>query len=157
MDEQTFTDAVRQYRKLLFHIAYAMLHSEQDCADAVQQALLSAWRSRDRLKNRQAVKAWLSRILINECNAMLRRRKRIRFIELRDDLPAPPRVDNLPLHDALEKLPTSLRLPVVLSYLEGFTTVEIAQTLHIPEGTVKSRMSQGRKRLGELLSEEDKP
>ena len=38
MDEQRFTDAVRQYQRLLFHIAYAMLHNEQDCADAVQQA-----------------------------------------------------------------------------------------------------------------------
>ncbi len=156
MDEQTFTNAVRQYQKLLFHIAYAMLHSEQDCADAVQQALMSAWRSRGKLRNRQAMKAWFTRILINECNALLRKRKRMRLTELRDDLPAPPQADNIRLHNALEELPTTLRLPVVLSYLEGFTIAEISQALHIPEGTVKSRMSQGRKRLGELLSEEDR-
>lgn len=154
MDEQRFTDAVRQYQKLLFHIAYAMLHNEQDCAEAVQQALLNAWRTRKRLRNEQAVKAWLSRILVNECHTILRRRKRARWIELSDELPAPPQVDNLPLHDALEKLPPRLRMPLVLSYLEGFTVSEISEALRIPAGTVKSRMSQGRKQLGEMLKDE---
>ena len=154
MDEQRFTDAVRQYQKLLFHIAYAMLHDEQDCADAVQQALLNAWRTRNKLRNEQAIKAWLSRILVNECNTVLRRRKRARFTELSDDWPAPPQVDNLPLHNALEQLPPQTRIPIVLNYLEGFTIAEISQTLHIPTGTVKSRMSQGRKQLGEMLGDE---
>lgn len=154
MDEQRFTDAVQQYQKLLFHIAYAMLHSEQDCADAVQQALLNAWRTRNKLRNEQAIKAWLSRILVNECNTILRRMKRARFTELSDELAAPPRVDNMPLHNALAKLPPQLRIPIVLSYLEGFTIAEISQALHIPTGTVKSRMSQGRKQLGEMLGDE---
>ena len=154
MDEQRFTDAVRQYQKLLFHIAYAMLHDEQDCADAVQQALLNAWRTRGKLRNEQAIKAWLSRILVNECNTVLRRKKRARFTELSDDWPAPPQVDNLPLHNALEQLPPQTRIPIVLNYLEGFTIAEISQTLHIPTGTVKSRMSQGRKQLGEMLGDE---
>ena len=154
MDEQRFTDAVRQYQKLLFHIAYAMLHDEQDCADAVQQALLNAWRTRGKLRNEQAIKAWLSRILVNECNTVLRRKKRARFTELSDDWPAPPQVDNLPLHNALEQLPPQTRIPIVLGYLEGFTIAEISQTLHIPTGTVKSRMSQGRKQLGEMLGDE---
>lgn len=154
MDEQRFTDAVRQYQKLLFHIAYAMLHNEQDCADAVQQALLNAWRARSKLRSEQAVKAWLARILVNECHAVLRRRKRARFIELRDDWPAPPQVDNLPLHNALEQLPPHTRLPIVLHYLEGFAIAEIAQALRIPAGTVKSRMAQGRRQLAMLLGDE---
>ena len=154
MDEQRFTDAVRQYQRLLFHIAYAMLHNEQDCADAVQQALLNAWRTRKKLRNEQAMKAWLSRILVNECHTILRRRRRVRFTELSDDLPAPPQVDNLPLHDALEKLPPHLRMPLVLNYLEGFTVAEISEALRIPAGTVKSRMAQGRKQLGGMLKDE---
>lgn len=154
MDEQRFTDAVRQYQKLLFHIAYAMLHNEQDCADAVQQALLNAWRTRKKLRNEQAAKAWLSRILVNECHSILRKRRRMRVTELSDALPAPPQVDNLLLHDALEKLPPQLRMPLVLSYLEGFTVAEISEALRIPAGTVKSRMSQGRKQLGEMLKDE---
>ncbi|MDD3409337.1 MAG: RNA polymerase sigma factor [Eubacteriales bacterium] len=155
MDEQRFTDAVRQYQRLLLHISYTMLHNEQDCADVVQQALLNAWRARGRLRQEQAVKSWLARIVVNECNSFLRKRGRMRFAELSEELPCPPQVDNLPLHDALEKLPPRLRMPIVLSYLEGFTNAEIASTLHIPEGTVKSRMSQGRKQLCELLSDDE--
>lgn len=154
MDEQRFTDAVRQYQKLLLHIAYAMLHNEHDCADAVQQALLNAWRTRNRLRNEQAIKAWLSRILVNECHSILRRRKRARLTELSDELPAPPLADNMPLHDALERLPQRLRMPLVLAYMEGFTIAEISEALRIPAGTVKSRMSQGRKQLAEMLKEE---
>lgn len=154
MDEQQFTDAVRQYQRLLFHIAYAMLHNEQDCADAVQQTLLNAWRSRNKLRDMQAVKAWLTRILLNNCHALLRRRKHVSFAELSDDLPAPPQVDNLPLHEALRQLEQQHRIPIVLCYLEGFTIAEIAQALHIPTGTVKSRMAKGRKLLSELLDDE---
>ncbi len=154
MDEQQFSEAVRQYQKLLFHIAYSMLHNQQDCADAVQQALLNAWRMRGKLRNEQAIKAWLSRILINECHTVLRRKKRVEFTELSDDWPAPLQVDNLPLHNTLEHLPPQTRIPIVLHYLEGFSVKEIAQTLHIPMGTVKSRMAQGRKQLGEMLHDE---
>lgn len=154
MDEQQFSEAVRQYQKLLFHIAYSMLHNQQDCADAVQQALLNAWRMQGKLRNEQAIKAWLSRILINECHAVLRRKKRVEFTALSDDWPAPLQVDNLPLHNALERLSPQTRVPIVLHYLEGFDVKEIAQTLHIPVGTVKSRMAHGRKQLGEMLHDE---
>lgn len=154
MQEERFTTAVRQYQKLLFHIAWTMLGNEQDCADAVQEALLAAWRGQERLRDENAMRAWLTRILINACNDVLRKRKRMRLTELKDDLPAQPPVDNLPLREALAALEPKLRLPIVLHYLEGFSVEEIAQTLRIPSGTVKSRMSQGRKTLGQLLGEE---
>ena len=91
---------------------------------------------------------------MNECHSILRRRKRARLTELSDELPAPPLADNMPLHDALERLPQRLRMPLVLAYMEGFTIAEISEALRIPAGTVKSRMSQGRKQLAEMLKEE---
>lgn len=60
----------------------------------------------------------------------------------------------MPLHDALERLPQRLRMPLVLAYMEGFTIAEVSEALRIPAGTVKSRMSQGRKQLAEMLKEE---
>ncbi len=154
MDEMQFTEAVRRYEKLLLHIAWSMLGNEQDCADAVQEALLAAWRGRNQLRNQQAARAWLTRIQVNACKETLRRRKRTRTEELPEELPAPPRVDNLPLQEALAALNEKLRLPIVLYYLEGFSVREISRTLRIPTGTVKSRMAQGRKTLGELLNTE---
>lgn len=154
MDEKQFTQGVKQYQGLLFHISYAMLRQEQDCADAVQEALAQAWRCRNRLREEKAFKAWLIRILVNTCNSILRRRKRVQFTPL-GEMAAPPQVDNLALHEALGQLPAELRLPLVLFYLEGFTVEEIGKALRVPTGTVKSRMSRGRKLLLRLLSQEE--
>lgn len=154
MDERQFTEAVWQYHKLLFHIAYTMLHDQYDCADAVQEALMLAWRGRDKLRDVNAMKAWLCRILVNTCNSALRKHKRVKFTEL-GEIEAPPQVDNLALHDALARLRTDLRLPIVMFYLEGFTIDEIGKILNAPSGTIKSRMVRARELLGEMLSEED--
>ncbi len=154
MDEYKFTEVVRQYQKLLFHIAYTMLRDQQDCADAVQEALMLAWRGRHQLRQETATKAWLTRILVNTCNSLRRKRKRVAFAEL-GEIEAPPRVDNLALHEALTRLAPELRLPTVMFYLEGFTVEEIGKILHVPTGTVKSRMVRARKALGGMLSKED--
>ena len=68
---------------------------------------------------------------------------------------APAAVDNAPLHDALRRLPDALRLPLVLTYLEGFSVEEAARVLSIPTGTVKSRLYRGRRELARLLDRED--
>lgn len=153
MDEQQFTEAVRQYQRLLAHIAYAKLGNEQDCADAVQQALLNAWRKRKQLRNENLVKAWLTRILVNECNNILRKRQGVSWTMLSADIPASSAPDSLPIRDALGRLPDKLRLPIVLYYLDGFTVAEIAQTMRIPTGTVKSRLLKARSVLAKELGD----
>ena len=152
MDEERFTALVRDYQNLLWHIAYAMLHSEQDAADAAQETLLRAWRARDSFRGDASEKTWLTRIAVNVCRSM--RRRRVIFAPL-TEAEAPLPVDNAPLHDALAKLPDSLRMPLVLVYLEGFTVEEASRALGIPPGTVKSRLYRGRKALARLIDRED--
>ena len=153
MDEERFTALVREHQNLLWHIAYAMLHSEQDAADAAQEALMKAWRARDAFRGEASAKTWLTRILMNVCRSM-RRRKMI-FSPLTGLEEAPVAVDHRPLHDALKKLPDTLRMPLVLTYLEGFSVEEAARALAIPPGTVKSRLHRGRRELARLLDKED--
>ena len=153
MDEERFTALVREHQSLLWHIAYTMLHSEQDASDAAQEALFKAWRARDSFRGEASEKTWLTRILVNECRSM-RRRKRI-FAPLTGLEEAPPAVDHRPLHDALAALPDALRLPLVLTYLEGFSVEEAARALSIPSGTVKSRLHRGRKELARRLDREE--
>ena len=133
MDEERFTALVRTYQNLLWHIAYAMLHSEQDAAVASE-------------------KTWLTRIAVNVCKSM--RRRRVIFAPL-TEMEAPLPVDNAPLHDALAKLSPALAMPLVLVYLEGFTVEEASRALGIPPGTVKSRLYRGRKALARLIDRED--
>ena len=152
MDEERFTALVRGYQNLLWHIAYAMLHSEQDAADAVQEALLRAWRARNSFRGEASEKTWLTRIAVNVCKSM--RRRRVIFAPL-TEMEAPLPVDNAPLHDALAKLSPALAMPLVLVYLEGFTVEEASRALGIPPGTVKSRLYRGRKALARLIDRED--
>lgn len=148
MDEFQFSQRVQQSRDKLFRIAYSILRDEQDCADALQEALLRAWKNLSHLREEQYFDTWLVRILINECKRLCRSR--------RAAAPSAPSLppEDLGLHDALAALDAKYRLPVTLHYLEGYSLEEIAWLLHVPVGTVKSRMHTGRARLKALLKED---
>ena len=91
MDKTEFTAAVLEAEQTLYRVAKTMLGSEHDCADAAQQAILRAWEQLGTLRNPKYFKTWLTRILINECNAMLRQRQRLAPYEpeIAEAIPAP--------------------------------------------------------------------
>lgn len=151
MTEQQFTQSVACARDKLFRIAWTILHNEQDCSDALQEALLRAWQNLGKLRQEQYFDTWLVRILINECKRIHVSRRRIAPL-----LTAPPAlpVEDESLHDAIKALDEKYRLPIVLHYLEGYSLEEIAYLLRVPMGTVKSRMFTGRRLLKDLLEEE---
>ena len=155
MDAQTFQREAMKHERLLYHISYAMLRSDADCADAVQEALLRAWQHRDTLRNIGLFKTWLCRILINACNDILRRRGKLTLVPLEEAIIMTERErDTLALRQALEQLPPEQSACIVMHYLEGWSISEIAETLGIPDGTVKSRLRYGREHLSRLLGEE---
>lgn len=94
------------------------------------------------------------RILVNECHEVLRRRKREIPTETLPEESAPPPQEQRELRALVMSLPENERLPIVLHYLEGFSTQEIASALRCPKGTVLSRMSRGRRQLKRFLTEE---
>lgn len=153
MDKTAFSQAVIDAEPTLYRVAKSMLRSEHDCADAAQQAILHAWEQLDTLRKPQYFKTWLTRILINECTAILRLRQRLAPYEPEQAaaVPAPTPEDHSDLYAALSALDEIYRLPVVLHYLEGFKTREIAGMLGIPEGTVKTRLKTARGMLRENL------
>ena len=147
MDKEEFTRAVLEYESTLYRVAKSMLGSEADCADAAQNALLRAWEKQHTLRDTAYVKTWLTRILINECRAMLR--QRARFVPLEEEAAegeiAPERDSGL--YEAVMGLDVKYRVPFVLYYIEGFRTREIASMLKLPEGTVKTRLRRAREIL----------
>ena len=155
MDAQTFQREAMKHEKLLYHISYAMLHSDTDCADAVQEALLHAWQHRDGLRDMGLFRSWLCRILVNSCNDLLRKRGKLKLVPLEEAAAIGVRErDTLALRQALEQLSPEQRTCIVMHYLEGWPVAEIAVMLDIPEGTVKTRLMYGRNRLSRLLGEE---
>ena len=151
MDEREFSERVAAMERKLYRVSFALLRSDADCADAVQEALLKAWRALAWLRREEYFETWLTRIAINECMRILRMRRHALELDERLSAPEPP---DAGLRDALMALDMQLRLPVVLHYVNGFDIAETARILHLPQGTVKSRLYRARARLRELMSEE---
>ena len=154
MTEQAFLDAVRRDQAMLYRVAYTLLHNGEDCNDALQDAVVNAWRWLHTLRDDAAFRPWMTRIIVNCAKDMLRKR-RLETVELPETLAAPA-VEDTALSDALARLKESLRLPLVLFYMEGLSIAEIAQAMRLPQGTVKNRLARGRKKLAELLEKEEK-
>ena len=104
------------------------------------------------LKEARYFRTWMTRILLNKCNDILRKRKQMVWM---DEIPETPDVDagfeNSEWKEALNSLSENFRLVVMLYYIEGFKTSEISQILDIPEGTVRSRLARGREQLAGLF------
>lgn len=152
MTEQAFVDAVHEHQAMLFRVAYTILHNHEDCADALQDALEKAWRKKDTIRNPEAFRSWMTRIVVNCSRDALRRRK-IAFASLDENLPA-PEVEDTHLADMLNRLNEGLRLPLILHYMEKLSVADIAQIMRLPQGTIKNRLQRGRKKLAQLYHEE---
>ncbi|MDD3921163.1 MAG: RNA polymerase sigma factor, partial [Eubacteriales bacterium] len=122
MNALTFQEEASKLERLLYRISWSMLSNNEDCADAVQETLYKAWQGRGSLKNIKAFRSWITRILVNTCNDMLRQRKRQRWVPLEEDMAVlqPPEENDFPMDEALGRLSPEHRTVVVLYYLEGY-------------------------------------
>lgn len=153
MDKQEFTRRVLAMENRLYRISCGMLESHQDRLDAVQEAVLKAWSHLPSLRVERYFETWLTRILINECHNIQNARSRTLTLEQLPEQPAEPEQDGN-LRAAISALEEKLRLPLLLYYMEGYRTREIAQILQIPEGTVKTRLQRAKRRLRTMLEED---
>ena len=152
-----FEQVVRLHRDRLYAVAVRTLGDREEAADALQDALLSAFRAASSYRGEAKVTTWLHRVVVNACLDRARRRAVRPTVPLPAQLPAEQR-DRLgeretaiEINDALFDLPIEQRLAIVLVDLHGFGVDEAAQVLGVPSGTVKSRCSRGRARLALAL------
>jgi RNA polymerase sigma-70 factor (ECF subfamily) len=156
VNKNDFAEKVTAAEATLYHISKSILKNDCDCADAVQETIITAYSKLHSLRDERFFKTWLCRILINECYQICRANKRV--VSLEDYMEADyasVQQNNLGLFDAIMELKTDLRLVIVLHYIEGFQTTEMAEMLKIPEGTVKSRLSRARTELKSVLGEKE--
>ena len=154
MDAATFQTEAMKHKRLLWRVSWSMLSRQEDCDDAVQEALARAWKQRETLRNPRAFRPWLVRILTNTCHDMIRRQMQQKALPLDDEaIAVEPLPDPLPLREAIDRLSPEHRTVIVLHYLEGASVREIARMLGIPSGTVKSRLLYARGNLREMLHE----
>ena len=150
MTSDEFSNRIVSMMQTLYRISYTQLSQSCDRDEAVQECLCKAWQKRNQLKDERFMQTWIIRILINECHNI--QRKHLHEMPL-EELPerVAPKDADFELHDALLNLEETLRLPIQLHYIEGFSINEIARILRCPEGTVKTRMLRGRQDLKKSL------
>ena len=147
---------------LAFRIAYSVLRHRQDAEDVAQEAFAKAYRNFRQLRERDRFRAWLVRmtwrLALDRRRSDRRRQSReeresagaiglTRHLE--EDVIATER--SARLWQAIDQLPEKLRVVVVLAAIEGHGVREVAALVRIPEGTVKSRLFEARRKLQELL------
>ena len=152
-----FEQLVRLHRDRLYAVAVRTLGDREEAADALQDALLSAFRAAPSYRGEARVTTWLHRVVVNACLDRARRRAVRPTVPLPEQLPAEQRdrlderETGLEVEAALAALPDEQRLAIVLVDLHGFGVEEAAHLLGVPSGTVKSRCSRGRARLAVAL------
>ncbi|MFE2584436.1 RNA polymerase sigma factor SigM [Streptomyces sp. NPDC059378] len=165
-DPDAFGELVRRHRDRLWAVALRTLGDREEAADAVQDALVSAYRAAHTFRGQSAVTTWLHRITVNACldrarKAASRKTSPVDDTERLEQLLEPHESASEPaerndLHrellEALGTLPPDQRAALVLVDMQGYPVAEAARVLDVPTGTVKSRCARGRARLLPLLT-----
>ena len=154
--DDVFVEEIRSVKKTAFGVAFLILKNTYDCEDAMSAAIVKAYEHRGKLEKRASFRAWFLRILRNEAYSLLRRRRKV--FET-DEIPQSPQpfpdaAQALDLRAALMHLSEEQRNALYLRQ-EGYSLEEIADVLHVPVGTVKSRISRAKEALRKILEEND--
>lgn len=147
-----FAAAAASLERLLLTASYGVLHNWDAASDAVQSALLKAWRGRRSVKDAAKFKPWLVKIVVNESRDIVRRGFAAELKEAAAEQPSDPDV-RIDVRRAVDGLSDRYRLPVMLFYYEDMTVSDIAEALQLPYGTVISLLHRGREQLKKELKD----
>ena len=174
-DAAAFELVMRRHNRRLYRVARAMLRDAADAEDALQDAYLSAFQAMGNFRGEASLATWLSRIVVNQCLARLRRQARRDNIlpmvpmggpDEQEGLAMPADDKDRPdralvraelravLERKLDELPESFRTVFVLRSVEELSVEETARTLDLPEATVRSRHFRARSMLRESLAQD---
>lgn len=155
--QEAFIQLIENNKQDMYKIAISILNNDADAADAIQDTILSCYENLCSLRYPKYFKTWMTRILINHCNRILREHQKFIPIDSYDvkssRLPSEtcsfqePNffTQNEDFFELLNQMDEAYRLILLLYYLEEFNIKEISQLLDMNENTVKSRLSRGRK------------
>lgn len=149
MNKEKFSARIVAMEGTLYGIARTYLRIPADCADAVQESTLKAWRGLSSLRDEAFFETWVVRILINECKALLRKGKRVVLMAELPDAGVPQGAEP-EVYEAVSSLDIRYRAPFVLYHVEGYSVKEISTILRLPKGTVTSRLQRARKKLQQI-------
>jgi RNA polymerase sigma-70 factor (ECF subfamily) len=162
-DREAFSELVRATLDRQYAVAYLILRDSDHAQDAVQEALVSAWRDLRSLRDLDAWEAWLHRLTVRACYRLARSDRRRTVVELRA-LPDPGARSLLDhsitleerdrMERQLSRLPIDQRTVMVLHFYLDLPLTNVATILDIPVGTAKSRLHYGLQALRRSMARE---
>lgn len=153
-DKTAFARVIEQNKNSMYRIAKGILKNEHDVEDALQNAVIKCYNGFPALKKDEYFKTWLIRIVINECNQIIRKSKKvIPMEEIRTAEKGIDAFNSIDLANAVDSLEHDLRIVTLLYYYEDVPAKDIAKILNINETTVRTRLYRARNRLHEILKE----
>jgi RNA polymerase sigma factor, sigma-70 family len=158
-DVRAFEALARRHQAALYRIAVRVMGDPAEAEDALQEALLDAWRRIGRFRADSAFSTWMYRVVTNRCIGMLRRRRPVPVEQVGDHVTAPDSPERSAELDAeiealgvaLKGLRDDLRICWVLRELEGLGYAEIAEITGASEAAVRGRIHRARMRLAEVM------
>ncbi len=159
MDEGRFEELYEKYANDVLRVSYFYLGDRQQAEDVTQDVFVRLLTHAPELEAGRE-KAWLLKVALNRCRDLWRGSwvKRVVLGSPAMELtPAPDQMDDRlekqELMAAIRRLPADFRDVILLHYYQGYGISEMAELLRVPEGTISSRLSRGRKKLEEILKE----
>ncbi|MDQ7097017.1 sigma-70 family RNA polymerase sigma factor [Desulfosporosinus sp. PR] len=157
-DEAAFAELYQQHVQFAYGTALILVRNPNIAADVCQEAFLRAFKNINRFREGESFRAWFYRIVVNEAMRLTRRMKRwpIPTDKIPNSLSpsahnpefvALSKEQGIEIWELVQRLPVKLRVPLVLRYYSDLSEEEIANTLHIALGTVKSRLNRAREGL----------
>lgn len=149
---EQFLELYESVYKDLYRVAYYYLGNAQDAEDVVSETVLKAYEKFDILRKKEAFRAWIFRILVNQCMTHLRKKSAKGTMELTEEPSFAPKMeDNIIAEDLLSVLSEEERQIVALVVFGGYKGEEIANLLHIKHGTVRTKYRRALKKLEKHL------
>jgi RNA polymerase sigma-70 factor, ECF subfamily len=163
-DGEAFARLVAPNLPAALAVATLIAGSRADGSDAVQDALIAAWRGLHSLRDPAAFPSWFRKLTVRSAMKAAGRRRRIRIAELSLDEPGADAGNNTldralelrALDRAFDRLEPKDRTILALRHARDFSTQSIAEVLSVPEGTVKSRVHSAMQRLRAAYEAEDR-
>jgi RNA polymerase sigma-70 factor (ECF subfamily) len=161
-DHDAFAALINSSANRMYALASLILRDTDRAQDATQEAIVRAWRELPRLRDPERFEAWLRRMVVNACydeGRRTRRRAEVSLVHLVDRQTADSTagfVESERIDRAFRRLPLDQRTTLVLQHKFGMSHVDIAETLGIPVGTVKSRIRYGITAMRAALEADDR-
>lgn len=155
-NSSSFEKLILTHKLTMYRVSRMILSRDEDCADAMQEAIMKAFQNIHTFREPRYFKTWLIRILLNECHQIHRKRKNLISI---DDLAEPLSKENayekVEIEQLLDMLPSEDKQLLKLFYMEDLSIHDVALILDIPENTVKTKLRRAREKMKKKLADDE--